>query len=118
MHVQTDIKKWRREIRRGVLKMCVLLLLSRREMYGYEISKALETFGGDVLHVDEGTLYPLLRRLENDEYVTAEWRFSDGKARRYYRITQKGSLFLDAIKNFWRRLIDAVDRIMEGEKHA
>ena len=111
--IHVDVKKWRKEIRRGVLKMCVLLLLSKKEMYGYEISKALETLGGDALHIEEGTLYPLLRRLENDGYVIAEWRYSNGKARRYYRITPLGSTFLESIKIFWNKLVDAVNRMME-----
>ena len=117
-NIDSDVKRWRREIRRGVLKMCVLLLLSRREMYGYEISKALESVGGDVLRIDEGTLYPLLRRLEADGYVTAEWRYSNGKARRYYRLTPLGFTFLESIRGFWRDLVDAVNRLMEGKNHA
>ncbi len=95
--------------------MCVLMLLSRGEMYGYEISKTLEMLSGGVLRIDEGTLYPMLRRLENEGYVVAEWRFHGGKARRYYRITSKGVLFLEAINDFWRRLVNAVDRIIGGD---
>ena len=114
-NIKVDIKRWRKEIRRGVLKMCVLLLLSKKEMYGYEISKALESLGEEVLRIDEGTLYPLLRRLESSGYVVAEWRYSNGKARRYYRITALGSMFLDSVKSFWEKLTSVVDKMLRGE---
>jgi len=110
--ISGDIKRWQREIRRGVLKMCVLLLLSKNEMYGYEISKVLEKLGNGVLKIKEGTLYPLLRRLENEGYVSAKWMFHEGKARRYYKITMKGLAFLNAVKPFWQKLVVAVESIM------
>ncbi len=108
------VGKWRREIRRGVIKMCVLALLCRKEMYGYEISKALSLSGNSVLYVKEGTLYPLLRRLEEDGYVVGEWRLVGGKARRYYRITHKGREVLYLMREFWDKLRDAVDNIFHG----
>jgi len=105
------VGKWKREIRRGVIKMCVLALLSKKEMYGYEISKALSLYGNGVLFVKEGTLYPLLRRLEDDGYVVGEWRLVSGKARRYYRITRRGIEVLTLMKDFWLKLRDSVDKI-------
>ena len=105
------VGKWRREIRRGVIKMCVLALLSKKEMYGYEISKALSLYGNGALFVKEGTLYPLLRRLEDDGHIVGEWRLVSGKARRYYRITKRGVEVLGLMREFWLKLRDSVDKI-------
>ena len=95
--------------------MCVLALLSKGEKYGYEISRTLESIDEGVLKVKEGTLYPLLRRLESKGYVVATWRITEGKARRYYKITEQGYAFLRSIKDFWNKIILAVDEIFGGD---
>ena len=96
--------------------MCILMLLSKKEMYGYEISKTLRHFGSS-LHIEEGTLYPLLRRLEQRGYIIGEWKITCGRARKYYRISQKGRIILNEMLKFWNDLVKTVNMLMRGEKN-
>src|SRR5262245_3509577 len=80
----------RLELRRGCLVMAVLAEL-RREQYGYTLRKALGERG---LEVDEGTLYPLLRRLESQGLLASEWREEDKRNKRYYRLSKEGEQVL------------------------
>nr|MDO8044152.1 PadR family transcriptional regulator [Candidatus Baldrarchaeota archaeon] len=107
-----EVEKWKKEIRRGVIEMCILSLLSTKEMYGYEISKMLTKLSDGILSVEEGTLYPLLRRLEEKRYIKGEWRFKEGKARKYYNILPLGLEVLNQMKAFWLKLVNAVDTIL------
>ncbi|MHA1593225.1 MAG: PadR family transcriptional regulator [Candidatus Baldrarchaeia archaeon] len=105
---------WKKELKRGILEMCILSLLSTREMYGYEISKELDALSGGILRIEEGTLYPLLRRLEERGYLKGEWRYREGKARRYYKITPRGMDVLRKMRAFWAVLITVVNNILYG----
>ena len=109
-----DIETWKTEIRRGLIEMCILTLLSQKEMYGYEISKTLSSISNGVLYVEEGTLYPLLRRLENKRYIRGEWRIREGKARKYYVVLPRGLEVLSSMISFWKTLVNAVDNILSG----
>ena len=109
-----DIEGWKTEIKRGLIEFCILALLWRGEMYGYEISKQLSSLTNGLLEVEEGTLYPLLRRLENKGYIKGAWRIRGGKARKYYSLQPRGIRALIAMKNFWLSLVDAVNKIVEG----
>ncbi len=110
---EVNIESWRTEIRRGLIEMCILALLRRKEMYGYEISKTLRQITNGTLYVEEGTLYPLLRRLENKGYIKGDWRIREGKARKYYELRPKGLVTLEAMIDFWVRVKDAVSRVLE-----
>lgn len=96
-----------------MIELCILLLLREREMYGYEISKRLRSLG-EVLSVEEGTLYPLLRRLEQRNYLISEWKIVGGRVRRYYRLSEKGARALSEMLRFWRSLVSAVESLAEG----
>ncbi len=99
------------ELRRGVLEYCVLALVCREEMYGFDIVRALSAAGS--LLTSEGTIYPLLARLRRDGLVTTTWRESEsGPPRRYYRITDEGRRALDAFTGDWRRFADAVNALL------
>jgi len=107
-----EIETWKTEIRRGLIEMCILSLLSKKEMYGYEISKTLSSISNGILYVEEGTLYPLLRRLENKRYIRGEWQIRGGKARKYYKIMPQGLEVLALMKSFWGDLVNAVNKIV------
>jgi len=107
-----NIENWKTEIRRGLIEMCILALLRRREMYGYEISKTLRQMTNGALYVEEGTLYPLLRRLENKGYIKGDWRIREGKARKYYELRPKGLIILKAMTDFWFKVSDAVYKVL------
>jgi len=83
--------KFESQLLKGIAPVVVLEILSRGEMYGYELSRAIEQRSGDILTLGKGTLYPLLYNLEAKKLVTATWQEADsGRKRRYYSITSKG----------------------------
>jgi len=97
--------KFERELLKGVAPVVVLEILSRGQMYGYELSEAIEQRSGDILTLGRGTLYPLLYNLEAKGLVTAEWAESENKRkRRYYSITGKGKDQLARQKEQWLQL--------------
>jgi PadR family transcriptional regulator PadR len=102
------IDKLRMELRRGTLTIAVLAQL-RTERYGYTLRKALEELG---LVIDEGTLYPLLRRLESQGLLTSEWREEDKRAKRFYRLSPDGRRVLSQLLAEWRDLKASLDRIV------
>lgn len=102
------IEKMRMELRRGSLTIAVLAQL-RVEHYGYTLRKALEELG---LSIDEGTLYPLLRRLESQGLLTSEWREEDKREKRFYRLSAEGRKVLSQLLEEWRELNASLDRIV------
>lgn len=93
------------EVRRGALVLAVLAAL-RSEEYGWSLLKALAERG---LEIEEGTLYPLLRRLEAQGMLSSRWRVEDGRRRRYYRVTKEGERIRARLLAEWREL----DEVME-----
>jgi PadR family transcriptional regulator, regulatory protein PadR len=102
------IDKLRMELRRGSLTIAVLAHL-RAEHYGYTLRNALEALG---LSIDEGTLYPLLRRLETQGLLTSEWREEDKREKRFYRLSSEGRRILNQLLQEWRALNASLDRIV------
>lgn len=96
------------ELRRGAVVLAVLSQLSN-EQYGYSLKKMIATSG---LEIDEGTLYPLLRRLESQGLLTSRWRVEDGRPRRYYKISTQGEKTLRALTEEWRVLSDSIGRLL------
>ena len=98
----------RLELRRGSLTLAVLAQL-RSEHYGYTLRKALVDLG---LDIDEGTLYPLLRRLETQELLTSEWREEDGRKKRFYKLSPGGRQILKQLLTEWRGINESLNRIV------
>ena len=96
----------RLELRRGSLTVAVLAAL-RVEQYGYTLRKTLDDKG---LIVEEGTLYPLLRRLESQGLLTSEWREEDKRSKRFYLLSGDGARMLDLLLAEWQ----AIDRSLTG----
>ena len=105
------IEKLRLELRRGALPLAVLAQL-REEHYGYSLRKKLS---GLDLEIDEGTLYPLVRRLEAQGLLTSEWRADDKRKKRYYRISELGEEVLAILVVEWRELNSSIDRVLQEE---
>ncbi|MGE0443957.1 MAG: PadR family transcriptional regulator [Vicinamibacterales bacterium] len=97
----------RLELRRGCLVMAVLAQL-RTEQYGYTLRHALEDQG---IPIDEGTLYPLLRRLESQGLLTSEWREEGKRTKRFYRTSPDGRAVLKELLVEWQQMTDALARI-------
>jgi DNA-binding PadR family transcriptional regulator len=96
------------ELRRGVIVLAVLSQL-REEQYGYALIKRLS---GQGLEIDQGTLYPLLRRLESDGLLESEWRVEGSRPRRYYTLSPAGEQILRALKDEWEALGEVMERIL------
>ena len=111
LNIEEIVEKLRLELRRGALPLAVLAQL-REEHYGYSLRKQLNSKD---LEIDEGTLYPLLRRLEKQGLLISEWRFVDKRKKRYYRISDLGEKVLTILINEWRALNSSVDSILEGK---
>jgi PadR family transcriptional regulator PadR len=106
-------RDWLAQARRGVIELCVLVLIDRMPHYGYELAVALSHWPS--LAASEGTLYPLLRRLQREGQVEATWQESqDGPPRKYYRLTTAGRALLEAQLADWELLTGAVTRLREG----
>jgi PadR family transcriptional regulator, regulatory protein PadR len=96
------------ELRRGVLVLGVLAQL-RQDAYGYALKRSLAALG---LDIDEGTLYPLLRRLEGQGLLASEWSLEESRPRRYYRISPKGEQLLQSLTVEWRSLTRALEGVL------
>ena len=89
--------------------MAVLTQL-RTERYGYTLRKAL---ADDGLEIDEGTLYPLLRRLENQGLLLSEWREEDKRNKRFYRLSPSGELILEQLLKEWQNINSSLTKILQ-----
>jgi len=99
------------QMRRGVLEMCILAIISEGEAYPSDIMKKLKA---SALIVKEGTIYPLLTRLKNGGLLKYEWRESKaGPPRKYYRITADGQDFLKALMESWKTLERSVNDVIK-----
>ena len=96
------------ELRRGCLTLAVLAQL-KAEHYGYTLRKALADLG---LAIDEGTLYPLLRRLETQGLLVSEWREEDKRNKRFYRLSPTGRQILKQLLAEWQQMNQSIDRIL------
>lgn len=99
----------RLELRRGCLTLAVLTQL-RTERYGYTLRKAL---AADGLEIDEGTLYPLLRRLENQGLLVSQWREQDKRNKRFYRVSPVGEQILQQLLSEWQRINTSLTKILQ-----
>lgn len=101
---------------KGILDSCILQIIQDKETYGYEISVQLQTYG---FHdISEGTIYPLLLRLEKNKQIKAVYRESAvGPKRKYFSITEEGRKELKEFQLHWRELERAVDALMGGKHY-
>ncbi|HEY3771188.1 MAG TPA: helix-turn-helix transcriptional regulator [Candidatus Angelobacter sp.] len=97
------------ELRRGCLIVAVLAQL-RQEHYGYTLRKALDDLG---LAIDEGTLYPLLRRLETQGLLASEWREENKRNKRFYRLSAQGERILGQLLEEWQTINASLDKILQ-----
>jgi PadR family transcriptional regulator PadR len=104
-----NIENTKAQMRKGVLEFCILSVLKEKDAYTSEI---LETLKNAKLLVVEGTVYPLLTRLKNDDLLSYRWEEStSGPPRKYYGLTDQGRVFLEELNGTWTELSDAVNLI-------
>lgn len=99
------------ELRRGVVVLATLSQL-RTQRYGYELRQALADKG---MPIEEGTLYPLLRRLETQGLLVSEWKIENGPPRRYYSLNADGRKLLKKLTTSWQGMNTAMSRLLEDD---
>nr|WP_256489624.1 PadR family transcriptional regulator [Pleionea sp. CnH1-48] len=100
----------RLELRRGVLVLAVLSQL-QQEHYGYSLRKNLADKGVDI---DEGTLYPLIRRLEKQGLLQSEWRQDDKRKKRFYQLSEAGEQMLERLQKEWFEVSSTLSSLLKG----
>lgn len=103
----------RLELRRGSLILAVLAAL-RTEQYGYTLRKTLEDHG---MAIDEGTLYPLLRRLETQGLLTSQWREEEKRNKRFYRLSPQGKVILKQLLAEFRGIDASLEQILKEKAY-
>jgi transcriptional regulator len=103
------------ELLPGTLDMLILKTLTRGEMHGYGIAQTIQRVSDDVLHVEEGALYPALHRLEVRGWLRSAWGTSENNRRaKYYRLSALGRRELEREAEYWHRVASAVTRVMQA----
>lgn len=98
------------QFKKGVLELCVLVLLDKKDRYGYELVQKIS----DQIEISEGSVYPLLRRLTKEEYFTTYLKeSSEGPPRKYYTLTDKGKDYLHALLAEWNQFSNGVNQIIK-----
>src|SRR5690349_506659 len=97
----------------GTLDLLILHALQRGAMHGYAVAQTIHLLSGEVLRVEEGSLYPALYRLELDGCVSSSWGVSENNRKaKYYQITKRGKKLLSDQQETWTKLSSAVDRVL------
>ena len=114
VHYIVKLEDWKSQIKKGTLEFCILLMIDEKPCYGYELMAKLDKW--EILKTKESTIYPLLRRLLKEEFLTSSWQeTSEGlPPRKYYSITQKGKDYLHMMLIEWDNLLSAISEI-KGE---
>lgn len=99
----------------GVPELLVLRVLSRKAMHGYEVVQAIKAASSEVLEFGEGSIYPVLHRLEADECLESKKERVAGRDRYVYRLTAKGAKRLNESTAAWKRIASAIVQVLEGE---
>lgn len=102
------------QLLRGTLEGCIVKIIGDEETYGYEIISRLQDYGFD--DVREGTIYPILVRLERKKIITSKYKESPlGPKRKYYFLTETGKEFLNEFQTVWNDVKESVDKVLKGE---
>jgi PadR family transcriptional regulator len=111
--VKKRVYRNRIELLQGTLDMLILRTLQWGPQHGHGIGLAIRASSSEVLHVDHGSLYPALHRLEEQRLIDAEWKLSENRQRaKYYHLTAKGKKRLLAAQSRWDRIVEAIGRVM------
>ena len=98
------------QLKKGILELCVLSVISKQDSYGYEIIDQIK----DKIPMSEGTIYPMLRRLKNDKYLEDYTEQSEsGPSRKYYKITDEGKTHLHSQLEDYKKLVESVKALLE-----
>ncbi len=116
--IKSYVESFESELLRGISTLSALSIIQRHPdegIYGYQLLKELEQETGRTLIIEEGTLYPILRKLERDELVVSERKDSGGRPRKYYKLTNKGTELYQHMVGFFSKLLEAITPLMDIE---
>jgi len=103
-----------KDVVQGTLDLLILKILALEPMHGWAISQRLKQISGDVLQVSDGSLYPALHKLEQEDWIKAEWAASENNRRaKYYSLTRLGRKELDKEAANWKRLSAAITQVID-----
>jgi transcriptional regulator len=102
----------KQDLLQGTLDVLILKIVALGPIHGYGIAQRINQISKEVLQVQQGSLYPALHRLENREWLTAEWRDVNGREAKFYALTRAGRKQLQTETQNWERLSDAVSLIL------
>jgi PadR family transcriptional regulator PadR len=106
-----DLESGKAQMRKGLLELCALLVISKGEMYSSDILEKMKSAG---LLIVEGTIYPLLSRLKSEGLLTYNWvESASGPPRKYYSLTASGRNALEQLKSTWRALSKSVESLIK-----
>ncbi|EKD79033.1 MAG: transcriptional regulator, PadR-like protein family [uncultured bacterium] len=104
--------KINKELLKGSSDILLLKILADKPLYGYEIAKQIKQLSDDVLAMGEGTLYPLLHRLEQAKLLESFWQDANGRKRKYYALTAQGKKILETKTAEWKAFTEAINSIV------
>ena len=103
------------DLPQGTLDLLILRVLAPGALHGYAIARRIQQMSREVLEVQQGSLYHALHRLENQHFLSADWKLSDtGREAKSYRLTPRGRAHLSSETASWRQLVEAVGLILRG----
>jgi PadR family transcriptional regulator, regulatory protein PadR len=103
------------ELPQGTLDLLIMRVVALGPIHGYAIAQRIQQMSGEVLQVQQGSLYPALHRLEYKKFLSAEWKPSEtGREAKFYELTAKGRAQLQTETENWARLMDVVGLILRG----
>ena len=107
--------KVNKELSKGSHELILLKLLSRKDMYGYQLIQEMALLSEDVFRMSQGSLYPFLHTLEGRGFINSYVQMENGRERRYYHLTESGRKALDDKEAQWLVYVKAMGRILKGE---
>ena len=111
------ITKINKELLKGSTVILILSLLDKEDLYGYQIIQKLSISSDNIFNLKEGTLYPLLHGLENEEAISAYWvETPEGRSRKYYKITKSGKNLLKEKQTEWKIFSETVNKVIDAVK--
>ncbi len=104
-----------KELLKGTTHLLILQLLAESDKYGYQITKEIEKRSENLFTLKEGTLYPILHYLENEQIIESYWeQTQSARKRKYYKITKKGQKLFESKKKEWNEYSNGVKKVLEG----
>ncbi len=112
-----NLQNWQTQLRKGLLELVILNLLSKCERHGYEMVQNLKQIEG--LKIREGNIYPILARLKTDNMIESQSQASpDGPPRKYFRLTELGSQNLEQMNAHWEMISYSIEHIRNGKEQS